>query len=98
MMGSYTKPVLFTCTILFFIIVAQENRVDAVEPCDPMQLSPCLDTITKGSEPSDLCCAKVHEQQHCVCQYLRNPNFKSFLNSPNAKKIAIDCHCPYPKC
>ncbi|XP_019084994.1 PREDICTED: non-specific lipid-transfer protein 2-like [Camelina sativa] len=95
---SFTKPVLFTCAILLILIVAQENRVAAVEPCDPMQLSPCLDTIRKGSNPSDQCCKKVKEQQHCVCQYLKNPNFKSFLNSPNAKKIANDCHCPYPKC
>ncbi|AAF24847.1 putative bifunctional inhibitor/plant lipid transfer protein/seed storage helical [Arabidopsis thaliana] len=98
MKGSCTKPVFFTCTILLILIVAQENRVAAVDPCNPAQLSPCLETIMKGSEPSDLCCSKVKEQQHCICQYLKNPNFKSFLNSPNAKIIATDCHCPYPKC
>ncbi|EOA33953.1 hypothetical protein CARUB_v10021448mg [Capsella rubella] len=98
MKGSCPKQVVFTCAILLIFIVAQENRVAAEEPCDPMQLSPCLDTIQKGSYPSNLCCKKVREQKHCVCQYLRNPNFKSFLNSPNAKKIATECDCPYPKC
>ncbi|KAL1216839.1 putative non-specific lipid-transfer protein AKCS9 [Cardamine amara subsp. amara] len=101
MKGSYTKPVLFTCSILVLLIVTQENRVAAVESCDPMELSPCYVTIETGSKPSDLCCTRVKQQKHCVCQYMKNPTFKSFLNKPNAKKIATDCHSPYgpyPKC
>uniref|UniRef100_A0A1J3CNX3 Non-specific lipid-transfer protein 2 n=1 Tax=Noccaea caerulescens TaxID=107243 RepID=A0A1J3CNX3_NOCCA len=99
MMGCSTKPVLFTCAILLFFVVAQEHIVAAaVAPCDPMQLLPCEDAIRRGSAPTKECCTKVGQQQHCVCGYLRNPNFKAFLNSPNAKKIATDCHYPYPKC
>ncbi|XP_018452464.1 non-specific lipid-transfer protein 2 [Raphanus sativus] len=93
-----TKPVLITCTILLFLILAQENRAAAVEPCNPMQLMPCEEAIVKGSNPSKLCCDRLKQQQHCVCQYMKNPNFKSFLGSPNAKKIATHCHCPIPKC
>ncbi|CAN7123252.1 unnamed protein product [Brassica rapa subsp. narinosa] len=102
---SCSKPVLFTCAILLLLIVAQENRVVAGQSCDPMQLIPCEEAILKGSKPSDTCCTRLNQQQHCVCQYMKNPNFKSFLDSliyvyhsPNAKKIATDCHCPKPKC
>ncbi|CAH2067134.1 unnamed protein product [Thlaspi arvense] len=98
MKGSFTKPVLFAFAIFLLLIVAQENRVAAAEHCDAMQLMPCEDAIMKGSNPSDLCCTRVKQQQHCVCQYLKNPNFKSFIDSPKAKKIARDCDCPYPKC
>ncbi|CAA7043172.1 unnamed protein product [Microthlaspi erraticum] len=94
-----TKPVLLTCAILLILVVAQENRVAAaVAKCDPMQLFPCKDAISFGIAPTKECCTKVGQQQHCVCQYLKDPHFKSFLNSPNAKKIANDCHYPYPKC
>ncbi|CAH8359331.1 unnamed protein product [Eruca vesicaria subsp. sativa] len=97
MKASCTKPVLVTCTILLLLIVAQESRVAAVEQCNPMQLMPCKDAILNGSNPSNICCAKLKEQQHCVCQYMRNPNFKSFFNSPNAKMVATHCQCQ-PKC
>ncbi|KAG2254130.1 hypothetical protein Bca52824_084266 [Brassica carinata] len=56
MKTSCTKPVLITCTILLLLIVAQENRVAAVEPCNPMQLMPCKDAILNGSNPSNECC------------------------------------------
>ncbi|ESQ27794.1 hypothetical protein EUTSA_v10019361mg [Eutrema salsugineum] len=98
MKGACTKPVLFTFAILLFLIVAQENRVAAVETCDPTQLSPCVDAIQRGSTPTRLCCTRVKKQKHCVCQYLKNPTFKSFINSPKARKIATYCGCPYPKC
>ncbi|CAN7054366.1 non-specific lipid-transfer protein 2 [Brassica rapa] len=97
MKASCTKPVLITCTILLLLIVAQENRVAAAEQCNPMQLMPCEDAIMKGSTPSNECCTRLKQQQHCICQYMKNPNFKSFLNSPNAKMVASHCQCK-PKC
>ncbi|CAH8334566.1 unnamed protein product [Eruca vesicaria subsp. sativa] len=96
MKGSCSKPVLFTFTILLFLVVARDIRVVAGESCDPMQLMPCEEAIHKGSRPSGTCCARLHQQHNCVCQYMKNPNFKSFLDSPNAKRIATDCH--FPEC
>ncbi|XP_019058044.1 PREDICTED: non-specific lipid-transfer protein 2 [Tarenaya hassleriana] len=99
---SYKTPLVFTCAflLLLLLLLGQETTmVDAqTQICNPLQLSPCLDTITKGSNPSKQCCSAVVKQKPCLCQYMKTPAFKSYLSSPNAKKVSTQCKVPFPKC
>ncbi|XP_062094704.1 non-specific lipid-transfer protein 2-like [Humulus lupulus] len=66
--------------------------------CSPVQMSSCLTAITNGSPPSSQCCAKLKEQKPCLCGYLKDPNLRQYVNSPNARKVVAKCGVPYPKC
>ncbi|KAK7291404.1 hypothetical protein RIF29_06520 [Crotalaria pallida] len=85
------------CT-LFVLLLAAEVQVSMAVTCSPVQLSPCVSAITSSSAPSNLCCSKIKEQKPCLCQYLKNPNLKKFVNTPNARKVASTCGTPFPKC
>ncbi|PKI56761.1 hypothetical protein CRG98_022822 [Punica granatum] len=66
--------------------------------CSPLELSPCLGAITSSSPPSGQCCSKLREQRPCLCGYLRNPSLRSYVNSPNARRVAVTCGVPFPQC
>ncbi|KAI8534430.1 hypothetical protein RHMOL_Rhmol10G0088900 [Rhododendron molle] len=53
---------------------------------NPLELRPCLGAFTSGQRPSAGCCDKVREQKPCLCGYIKNPNLKQFVNSPNTLK------------
>nr|XP_009804140.1 PREDICTED: non-specific lipid-transfer protein 2-like [Nicotiana sylvestris] len=87
--------------LAFFIVLAlllAESHISVAVTCSAIQLSPCLGAITSKSPPSILCCSKIREQKPCLCQYLKNPNLRNYVNSPGAKKVARTCGVPYPKC
>ncbi|KAL2896552.1 Non-specific lipid-transfer protein 2 [Bienertia sinuspersici] len=56
-----------------------------------MELSPCGPAIMSNQPPSNACCAKLQEQKPCLCGYAKNPNLKSYVDSPNAKRMASAC-------
>ncbi|GKV16738.1 hypothetical protein SLE2022_188770 [Rubroshorea leprosula] len=85
-------------TLAVVLLVASESQRAEAVTCNPTELSPCLSAITSGSPPSDACCGKLREQKPCLCGYLKNPNLKPFVNSPNARKVANTCGVPYPQC
>ncbi|XP_048234531.1 non-specific lipid-transfer protein 2 [Ricinus communis] len=84
------------CTL--FVLLLGEAQVTMAVTCNPTQLSPCVGAITSSSPPSSACCSKIKEQKPCLCQYLKNPNLKKFINTPNARKVASTCGTPFPKC
>ncbi|GKV23595.1 hypothetical protein SLEP1_g33304 [Rubroshorea leprosula] len=84
------------CTLL--VLLLTETQVSTAVTCSPTQLSSCVSAITSSAPPSKLCCSKIKEQKPCLCQYLKNPNLKKFINTPNARKVASSCGTPYPKC
>ncbi|KAL8141849.1 hypothetical protein V2J09_014881 [Rumex salicifolius] len=57
--------------------------------CSPIQLSPCAAAITSGSPPSRVCCQRIQQQKPCLCGYLKNPNLKKFVDTPNARKVSL---------
>ncbi|XP_030537130.1 non-specific lipid-transfer protein 2-like [Rhodamnia argentea] len=92
-------PRVALCALLAVLLLAEaEVRVEAAVTCRPIELSSCVSAITSATPPSTLCCSKIKEQRPCLCQYLRNPNLKKFVNSPNARKVASTCGTPFPKC
>uniref|UniRef100_A0A2P2QS48 Bifunctional inhibitor/plant lipid transfer protein/seed storage helical domain-containing protein n=1 Tax=Rhizophora mucronata TaxID=61149 RepID=A0A2P2QS48_RHIMU len=84
------------CAIL--VLLMAEAQVTMAVTCNPTQLSPCVNAFTSNSKPSKLCCSRINEQKPCLCQYLKDPRFARFVNSPNARNVAKTCGTPYPKC
>ncbi|KAF3438592.1 hypothetical protein FNV43_RR21355 [Rhamnella rubrinervis] len=86
------------CALLVVVVLVDKAQVSMAVTCSPAQLSSCVSAITSATPPSNLCCSKIKEQKPCLCQYLRNPNLKKFVNTPNARKVASTCGTPFPKC
>ncbi|ESR55832.1 AAI domain-containing protein [Citrus sinensis] len=85
------------CTLVVLLLAA-ETQVSVAVTCSPTQLSSCVSAITSSTPPSRLCCSKIKEQKPCLCQYLRNPSLRKFINTPNARRVASTCGTPFPKC
>lgn len=84
------------CAML--VVLVSEAQVVVAVTCNPTQLAPCASAITSNTPPSRLCCVRITQQRPCLCQYLKNPNLKKFVSSPNARKIATTCKVAYPRC
>ncbi|KAL1566630.1 non-specific lipid-transfer protein 2P [Salvia divinorum] len=65
-------------------------------PCDPTKIESCTFPILFGTSPSAECCRKLKEQEHCFCQFIKDPQFSQFLQSPNAAKLARACNVTIP--
>ncbi|KAK1440618.1 hypothetical protein QVD17_06447 [Tagetes erecta] len=92
---------LIALPLLVVILVVGATHSEAVDeavPCDPRQLMPCLGSIMHGTPPPPLCCKKLKLQKPCMCGYIKNPQFRKYVKSPNAKKVSKICHVTMPKC
>ncbi|KAJ0256088.1 AAI domain-containing protein [Hirschfeldia incana] len=92
--------VLMVFVILSPSFAAPTEVVDTAvgAACDAKQLQPCLAAITGGGQPSGDCCAKLKEQQTCLCGFAKNPAFAQYISSPNSRKLLSACGVPYPSC
>uniref|UniRef100_A0A7N0VHA3 Bifunctional inhibitor/plant lipid transfer protein/seed storage helical domain-containing protein n=1 Tax=Kalanchoe fedtschenkoi TaxID=63787 RepID=A0A7N0VHA3_KALFE len=79
-------------------ILALNLSLGAEAACNPVELSPCLTSFTSKAPPSAQCCAKLHEQEPCFCQYIHNPAFAPYISNPEAKTVMRVCNVSYPKC
>ncbi|KAK2986775.1 hypothetical protein RJ640_011000 [Escallonia rubra] len=73
------------CVVL--VVLLGEVHVTTAVSCDAMQLSPCADAIMLSRQPSAACCEKLREQLPCLCEYLKNPALRPYVDSPNAQKF-----------
>ncbi|KAI3407869.1 AAI domain-containing protein [Psidium guajava] len=89
-------PSIVVCSLLLLLLA--EAQITMAVNCKPTELSSCANSIVSSTPPSGLCCTKIKEQKPCLCQYLKNPSLKKFVNSPNARKVASTCGTPFPKC
>lgn len=95
---SSVEAVRFVMVLLVAVAALSQLHVAEAVTCNPTELSPCLPAIQSSAQPSKVCCDKLREQKPCLCGYLRNPNLKQYVNSPNAKKVISTCRIPYPQC
>ncbi|KAL3525485.1 hypothetical protein ACH5RR_013857 [Cinchona calisaya] len=87
------------CMILSVVMmILGEVQVSEAVTCTPTELSQCVGAIISGQRPSSECCRKLREQRPCLCGYLKDPNLRQYINSPNARKVASICGVPTPKC
>ncbi|XP_031251603.1 non-specific lipid-transfer protein 2-like [Pistacia vera] len=85
--------------VLSLVVILSLKEVHVAEgACSPTELSSCVPAITSSSPPSPTCCSKLREQKPCLCGYLKDPNLRQYVNSPNAKKVASTCGITFPKC
>ncbi|PAN29062.1 hypothetical protein PAHAL_5G197900 [Panicum hallii] len=66
--------------------------------CDPLALRPCAAAVIDGARPSGECCAKVREQEPCLCRYSRNPGLTRYINSREGRRIAAVCRVRRLRC
>lgn len=90
------KYMVISC--LLVLLVAEQTEISEAVTCKPIELSSCVSAITSSTPPSKLCCSKIKEQKPCLCQYLKNPSLKKFVNTPNARRVAKTCGTPFPRC
>ncbi|KAL2335760.1 hypothetical protein Fmac_016973 [Flemingia macrophylla] len=93
------KKVCGFATVVVAVLLLVEVIPEAESvTCSPVELSPCLGSITSSSPPSSTCCQKAREQRPCLCGYLKNPSLRQYVNTPGAKRVASSCGVPYPTC
>ncbi|KAL0461993.1 UNVERIFIED_CONTAM: Non-specific lipid-transfer protein 2 [Sesamum latifolium] len=97
-MKKGAAAVWWVVAIVVVLAVAEVHEAAAAAPCNPVELSPCLGAISGSQPPSEECCSKLKEQEPCFCDYIKNPIFKPYIDSPNAKKVAATCGVAFPKC
>ncbi|PKI48335.1 non-specific lipid-transfer protein 2-like [Punica granatum] len=88
----------YIVVFLLVLLAAEQAEIAEGVTCKPTELSSCVSAITSSTPPSKLCCSKIREQKPCLCQYLKNPKLKKFVNTPNARKVAQTCGTPFPRC
>ncbi|KAL3637789.1 hypothetical protein CASFOL_018237 [Castilleja foliolosa] len=86
------------CLVVLVVVLTVEVQEMAAVTCDPVKLSPCLDALTGSGKPSSECCKNLKEQEPCFCEYIRNPAFKPYIDTPKAREVAQTCGVSYPKC
>jgi hypothetical protein len=83
------------CVVLVLVVVA--GAAVATPDCDPNEVvSVCDKAISGGMAPSASCCSTLREQQLCLCEYLNQPGFASYFNTPNSLKTIKSCGVPIP--
>ncbi|KAL9424931.1 hypothetical protein AB3S75_031957 [Citrus x aurantiifolia] len=88
----------FVVALLVAVAALSQVNVAEAATCSPTDLSPCAPAITSSAPPSGACCNKLRQQRPCLCGFLRDPNLKQYVNSPNAKRVIAACGIPYPRC
>ncbi|WMV18185.1 hypothetical protein MTR67_011570 [Solanum verrucosum] len=68
-----------------------ELLVTAQEPCNVMALGSCAPSTWT-------CCAKLKEQEPCLCEYSKNPIVKPYVNSTRVQMVFKTCKVSIPKC
>ncbi|VVA90341.1 unnamed protein product [Arabis nemorensis] len=66
--------------------------------CVASELNICVPAAEAGTKPSAECCAKLKEQESCLCGYSKDPKFSQYISSGGARKVLAACGVPYPSC
>ncbi|KAF5181622.1 Non-specific lipid-transfer protein [Thalictrum thalictroides] len=90
--------VSYLSVFIALIMLMSVANVSMGATCNPLQLISCYNSITSGTPPSSTCCSQLRSQAPCFCQYLKDPSFSQYVNSPNAKKTASACGIASPRC
>ncbi|AES80599.1 putative bifunctional inhibitor/plant lipid transfer protein/seed storage helical [Medicago truncatula] len=85
------------CALMLMVVLMVEVATIAeAQNCDPNELLPCAGAIIFNSTPSAECCSKLREQTPCFCEYIRDPDYSQYVNSPRAREVASACNVVIP--
>ena len=93
---SYVYRVALTLVLAILLV---KFHVSMAVDCDIMELKPCLDYLDRGSpapSPDSECCHKLHQQESCLCDFVKNPKYRRYFKYPEAKRIAKVCRITIP--
>uniref|UniRef100_A0A0E0LFE9 Bifunctional inhibitor/plant lipid transfer protein/seed storage helical domain-containing protein n=1 Tax=Oryza punctata TaxID=4537 RepID=A0A0E0LFE9_ORYPU len=83
--------VALCAVVLVLAAAAAAGGADAAG-CNPSALSPCTSAIMLGAAPTPGCCVQLRAQQPCLCQYARDPSYRSYVTSPSAQRAVKACN------
>lgn len=86
------KVALAVAAMAVLLLLAAAAAPGAEAACDALQLSPCASAIIGNASPSASCCSRMKEQQPCLCQYARDPSYRSYVTSPSAQRAVKACN------
>ncbi|KAK8518901.1 hypothetical protein V6N13_017834 [Hibiscus sabdariffa] len=90
--------VALCAVVMAMVLFSGKTRTAEAVTCNPTELGPCLPAFTSPADPTAICCGKLNEQQPCLCEYMKNPALKPYVDSPNAKRVSSYCKIPWPQC
>ncbi|KAL5571304.1 hypothetical protein UlMin_020901 [Ulmus minor] len=88
--------IFYIALVMFLTSVRIESKAAVI--CSPAELDPCMVAIATATPPPSLCCRKLREQRPCMCGHLKDPNLRTNINSPNARRAAGTCGIAFPTC
>ncbi|XP_047321139.1 non-specific lipid-transfer protein 2-like [Impatiens glandulifera] len=94
--------ILFIAVVVVVVALTGESA-EAVTcnpvTCNPMKLNPCLGAISSPTvTPTKECCTNLIKQKSCLCCYMKNPAYKHYVDSPNARRVSVICGIFSPMC
>ncbi|KAM7524236.1 hypothetical protein LguiA_014138 [Lonicera macranthoides] len=89
---------LFVAVAVSLVVALGHLTVMEAVTCDILELASCLPAFRSNELPSVQCCAKLKEQEPCLCAYMKDPAYAKYLKSPPAKKVEQICGVPEPTC
>ncbi|XP_050229686.1 non-specific lipid-transfer protein 2-like [Mercurialis annua] len=96
-----SRAVVAVVMVMMVLMLEAESGADVSSNavnCSPAGLRPCLPALNSPAPPTSGCCSQLRIQKPCLCGYMKDPNLKTYLSSPNAKKVSTACGVPLPKC
>ncbi|KAI5670326.1 hypothetical protein M9H77_10690 [Catharanthus roseus] len=67
--------------------------------CDASSLAPCVGPILNPPhKPGKDCCDAVTVQYPCLCTFMKDPQYGTYVNSPGAKEVLQACNLKWPSC
>ncbi|EMS52279.1 Non-specific lipid-transfer protein 2G [Triticum urartu] len=82
--------------VMLMLVVLAPGKARAA--CEVTQLAMCASAILGGTKPSGECCGNLRAQQGCFCQYVKDPNYGHYVNSPHARETLQTCGIALPHC
>jgi len=92
------KAVAMLVAPALVVVAATSAGGASAQQCNPTQLAVCAPAVINGSPPTASCCSNLRAQEPCFCLYARNPAYRSYINSPNARRTLTTCGIAIPNC
>lgn len=94
---SYVLPSAIVLVLLLEaameVPAASDNMI-----CDMKELSSACEEAKKTGDPDAGCCAMLKKHEPCLCQYMKDPVVRAFVNTHKGRHIYAICKEPLPSC
>ncbi|XP_019086612.1 PREDICTED: non-specific lipid-transfer protein 2-like [Camelina sativa] len=90
--------ILFMAFALSSLVLTKTTIVgeEVKAACVVADVQICKSAVTTETPRSKECCAKLNEQQSCLCDYLKDPSVSKYITA--AKRVLAACDIPFLSC